>query len=209
MRTINSWSFKHWLFVKVLRVVLKGTVSRWLHLSDYMKSGWLTVHMENVVMGVVRLCSPFLFSYSSNWEAGEIEMHGHAQDWSELGRRPRIALLPHSLHGCASRLLQFLNYCGREKKGTVCSLGSCLLPVLNRYWNKEGEISCVMCNWYRCIPFPVIYSISEDFQLDFLAMYSCVGLWNAFFLLLYSFFGLSKLMKWSTRWGQPCSIVCG
>lgn len=45
----------------------------------------------------------------------------------------------------------------------------------------------------------VIYNISADFDLDFLALYSCTGLWNAFFLFIYSTFGLSQIMKWSTR----------
>ena len=45
----------------------------------------------------------------------------------------------------------------------------------------------------------VIYSICEDFQLDFYAMYGCVGLWSSFFLVLYSLFDVSRLMRWSTR----------
>lgn len=45
----------------------------------------------------------------------------------------------------------------------------------------------------------VIYNISADFDLDFLALYSCTGLWNSFFLFIYSTFGLSQIMKWSTR----------
>lgn len=46
----------------------------------------------------------------------------------------------------------------------------------------------------------VIYNICEDFQLDFYAMYACVGLWNTFFLVLFALFDASKLMKWCTRW---------
>jgi sodium borate transporter 11 len=30
-------------------------------------------------------------------------------------------------------------------------------------------------------------------------MYACVGLWNSFFLFLYSSCGLSVMMQWSTR----------
>ena len=45
----------------------------------------------------------------------------------------------------------------------------------------------------------VIYNICEDFQLDFYAMYACVGLWNTFFLVLFALFDASKLMKWCTR----------
>ncbi|RUS79245.1 hypothetical protein EGW08_012975, partial [Elysia chlorotica] len=45
----------------------------------------------------------------------------------------------------------------------------------------------------------IIFSISEDFDLDFRAFFACVGLWNAGFLLLYSLFGVSRLMKWSSR----------
>ncbi|KAL8588109.1 hypothetical protein ACOMHN_067211 [Nucella lapillus] len=45
----------------------------------------------------------------------------------------------------------------------------------------------------------IIYNISEDFDLNFPAMYACVGLWNAFFLVLYSVLDLSVLMQFSTR----------
>ncbi|XP_031566650.1 sodium bicarbonate transporter-like protein 11 [Actinia tenebrosa] len=45
----------------------------------------------------------------------------------------------------------------------------------------------------------VIHSICDDFNLDFFAMYTMTGLWNAFFLIIYSLFGVSNLMRWSTR----------
>nr|XP_022313416.1 sodium bicarbonate transporter-like protein 11 isoform X2 [Crassostrea virginica] len=45
----------------------------------------------------------------------------------------------------------------------------------------------------------IIYSICEDFDLNFSAMFACTGLWNAFFLLIYVFFNTSKLMKYSSR----------
>ncbi|XP_033127380.1 sodium bicarbonate transporter-like protein 11 [Anneissia japonica] len=45
----------------------------------------------------------------------------------------------------------------------------------------------------------VIYSICEDLELNFFAMYACVGLWNAFFLVVYSVVDASLLIKWSTR----------
>ena len=45
----------------------------------------------------------------------------------------------------------------------------------------------------------MIYSICEDFELNFHAMYACVGLWNTFFLILYALFDVSRLMKWCTR----------
>ncbi|XP_032782535.2 sodium bicarbonate transporter-like protein 11 isoform X2 [Daphnia magna] len=45
----------------------------------------------------------------------------------------------------------------------------------------------------------VISSICDDFELDFYAMYGCVGLWCAFFLLLFSLFNVSRLMCWCTR----------
>ncbi|GAB6028763.1 hypothetical protein CHUAL_004579 [Chamberlinius hualienensis] len=44
-----------------------------------------------------------------------------------------------------------------------------------------------------------IYDICGKFSLDFLATYSCVGLWNSFFLIVYSISGASRIMKWSTR----------
>ena len=53
---------------------------------------------------------------------------------------------------------------------------------------------------YSCLfSSPVIYSICEDFDLNFSAMFACTGLWNAFFLLIYVFFNTSKLMKYSSR----------
>jgi hypothetical protein len=45
----------------------------------------------------------------------------------------------------------------------------------------------------------VIYTLCDLYQVDFRETYALVGLWNAFFLILYSFFGVSKIMKWSTR----------
>jgi len=45
----------------------------------------------------------------------------------------------------------------------------------------------------------VIYHICEDFDLDFNAMYCAVGLFNSLFLVFYSLFDVSKLMRWSTR----------
>jgi len=45
----------------------------------------------------------------------------------------------------------------------------------------------------------VIYIICTDFGLNFYAFYCCVGLWSSFFLVLYSLFDVSRLMKWSTR----------
>ncbi|XP_041356583.1 sodium bicarbonate transporter-like protein 11 isoform X2 [Gigantopelta aegis] len=45
----------------------------------------------------------------------------------------------------------------------------------------------------------IIYSLSEDFDLNFQSMFCCVGLWNSFFLILYSVFDLSILMQFSTR----------
>jgi len=45
----------------------------------------------------------------------------------------------------------------------------------------------------------VIYNICEDWDLDFVAMFACTGLWNSFFLLIYAFTDASNLMKWCTR----------
>lgn len=39
----------------------------------------------------------------------------------------------------------------------------------------------------------------NDYEFNFLAMYAAVGLWNGFFLIIYSMFGFSKLMKYCTR----------
>lgn len=56
--------------------------------------------------------------------------------------------------------------------------------------------SCIHSNF----DFPVMHSICEDFDLDFYAMYTMTGLWNSFFLILYSVFGVSNIMRWSTRY---------
>ncbi len=45
----------------------------------------------------------------------------------------------------------------------------------------------------------VIYVICEEWDLNFVAMYACTGLWNAFFLIIYAFTDASRLMKWATR----------
>jgi solute carrier family 4 (sodium borate transporter), member 11 len=45
----------------------------------------------------------------------------------------------------------------------------------------------------------VIYTLCAQYRLDFRDTYALVGLWNSFFLILYSFCGASKIMKWSTR----------
>ena len=45
----------------------------------------------------------------------------------------------------------------------------------------------------------VIFVLCARYRLDFRETYALVGLWNSFFLILYSFFGVSKIMKWSTR----------
>ena len=45
----------------------------------------------------------------------------------------------------------------------------------------------------------IIYSISTDFGVPFLPFYAAIGLWNTFFLFLYSIFNMSVLMKFSSR----------
>ncbi|XP_042225670.1 sodium bicarbonate transporter-like protein 11 [Homarus americanus] len=45
----------------------------------------------------------------------------------------------------------------------------------------------------------IIYYICDDFKLNFHAMYCAVGMWNSFFLVMYSLFDVSRLMRWSTR----------
>lgn len=50
-----------------------------------------------------------------------------------------------------------------------------------------------------CLYTKVINKMCVDYGFHFPAMYAAVGLWNCFFLLIYSLFGFSKLMKWCTR----------
>ena len=46
----------------------------------------------------------------------------------------------------------------------------------------------------------VIMIVSEQFSLNFSAMYTMTGIWNCIFMMLQSVTNLSKLMKYSTRW---------
>ncbi|CAF4029568.1 unnamed protein product, partial [Rotaria sordida] len=52
---------------------------------------------------------------------------------------------------------------------------------------------------YLTLYVKVIYTLCYWYELDFRQTYALVGLWNSFFLILYSIFGVSKIMKWSTR----------
>ena len=45
----------------------------------------------------------------------------------------------------------------------------------------------------------VVYTISDDLDYDFMAMYAMVGMWNGCFLIIYAFVGASRIMSWSTR----------
>lgn len=45
----------------------------------------------------------------------------------------------------------------------------------------------------------VIHQMCADYDFPFLAMYAAVGLSNGLFLVIYSLFGFSKLMRWCTR----------
>ncbi|KAJ8040324.1 Sodium bicarbonate transporter-like protein 11 [Holothuria leucospilota] len=45
----------------------------------------------------------------------------------------------------------------------------------------------------------IIYTICLDLHFDFFTMYCLVGLWNSFFLTIYSLTDASRLIKWSTR----------
>ena len=56
-----------------------------------------------------------------------------------------------------------------------------------------------MCFMNCDVLVPVIYNICEDWDLDFVGMFACTGLWNSFFLLIYAVTDASKLMKWCTR----------
>ncbi|XP_036361454.1 sodium bicarbonate transporter-like protein 11 isoform X2 [Octopus sinensis] len=45
----------------------------------------------------------------------------------------------------------------------------------------------------------VVANICDDFGIDFLGMFACVGIWSSIFLISYSIFGFCNLLKWSTR----------
>ena len=80
----------------------------------------------------------------SNCETGVSEVDGRAENGEER-REKKVVLPPHSPRGFASRSLQSLNYCGREKKGTACSLAT---PVPNQlsfetkaFYNHPTELT--------------------------------------------------------------------
>ncbi|XP_028967170.1 sodium bicarbonate transporter-like protein 11 [Galendromus occidentalis] len=45
----------------------------------------------------------------------------------------------------------------------------------------------------------VIYSISEEWEVDFGAMYAWVGVFNSLFLIVYASLNASRIMRWCTR----------
>lgn len=45
----------------------------------------------------------------------------------------------------------------------------------------------------------VIYELSLQLDADFYAMYACCGLWSTLFVFIYSFFGISYIIKYCTR----------
>lgn len=57
---------------------------------------------------------------------------------------------------------------------------------------------CVLAFSY--VWFSVIRGICDDYDLDFDAFYSCIGLWNSLFLILGGLFNVSLLMKLFKRW---------
>ena len=50
-----------------------------------------------------------------------------------------------------------------------------------------------------CLYTQVVYRIADSLQVAFFDLFAAVGLWNAFFLLLYVVFDLSQLMAFCTR----------
>ena len=73
-------------------------------------------------------------------ETGVSEVDGRAEEKSK-GLQPYFFVLPsHSPRGCASRSLQSLNYCGREKEETACSLIDLILFVKR---NETVEASVI------------------------------------------------------------------
>ena len=63
------------------------------------------------------------------------------RDWSARDAWPRAR--PHSPRGCASRSFQSLSYCGREKKGTACSL-------LYRRYTRKSQSSAAGRDYSGC-----------------------------------------------------------
>ena len=45
----------------------------------------------------------------------------------------------------------------------------------------------------------IVYDLSVSLDVPFYSLYACVGLFNAFFLILYGILGLNSLIKFSTR----------
>ncbi|EGC34570.1 hypothetical protein DICPUDRAFT_48214 [Dictyostelium purpureum] len=53
----------------------------------------------------------------------------------------------------------------------------------------------------------ITYSISSDNNLDFWSLYAMIGLFNGIFLIIYSVLGLSRLMKYSSRFIEETFAV--
>lgn len=69
-------------------------------------------------------------------------------------------------------------------------------------WPFTWKVSIFIENpdWkWKKFQFSVIHRISEDYDLDFFALYACVGLWSQFFVILYANTELSNIMRFATR----------
>ena len=95
-------------------------------------------------------------------------------------------------------ILQLITYllCIHTMMLVPCSylLLYCELPT---YMNCFTYMYCLTVNYLLIVS--VIYTICEEWDLDFFSMYAAVGLWNSLFVIIYSVTGASRLMKWSTR----------
>lgn len=50
-----------------------------------------------------------------------------------------------------------------------------------------------------CLYTKVVYDISIILEIDFYTIFACIGFWNSFYVILYSIFDLSYVMKFCTR----------
>ncbi|CAG7725194.1 unnamed protein product [Allacma fusca] len=50
-----------------------------------------------------------------------------------------------------------------------------------------------------CLFVKILYALAEDFEVDFEALYCCVGIWSSLFTAMYALLDVSRLMRWSTR----------
>ncbi|NXX64582.1 S4A11 protein, partial [Spizella passerina] len=97
-------------------------------------------------------------------------------------------------------LLPAIAFGSLNDENTRGAIGEFISFVLLKLTSFVHLIPCiqnfiVLIVTHGCFTFAVIQGICDDYNLDFNAFYAWIGLWNSFFLVIYSLFNVSLLMK--------------